>query len=154
MATAYYSAVLPAPIGEVWAVARDFGDYCLFTSGRGEAFVEDGEAGSCVGAIRNATLDGRNVRQRLLSHSDIERCYQYEFCGDAPLPIESYLATLRFKPVVENDQTFVEWAATFDCVPDQRQAMCTRLQASFATWIASLSAAMCISKQPSNEHAS
>jgi hypothetical protein len=142
MATAYYSTVLPMPVDDVWAVARDFGDYSLFTSGRGEAFVEDGEAGTCVGAIRNATLDGTNVRQRLLTHSDVDRCYQYEFCGDAPFPIENYLATLRFRPVIENDQTFVEWAASFDCAPDQRQKICARLQGSFATWIASLSARM------------
>src|SRR5579883_3238474 len=70
MTRASYSAVIPAPVDDVWAIARDFGNYRLFTHGRGESFVEDGRSGDSVGAIRNATLDGRTVRQRLLSHSD------------------------------------------------------------------------------------
>jgi hypothetical protein len=138
MTIAYFSAVLAAPADKVWAVARDFGNYRLFTSGRGETFVEDGKPGDCVGAIRNATLDGRTVRQKLLSHSDIDRAYRYEFCGPAPLPIENYLATLQFRPLVETGQTFVEWSATFDCALDRREALARQLEGLFATWIGSL----------------
>jgi hypothetical protein len=61
--TACFSAVLPAPVDADWAVARDLGDYRLFTSGRGEVLVEDGRSGDSVGAVRRACLDGRTVRQ-------------------------------------------------------------------------------------------
>jgi hypothetical protein len=135
---AYYSAVIPCSAAAVWAVARDFGNYLLFTSGKGEAFVEDGKSGDSVGAIRNATLDGRNVRQRLKGHSDHEMSYHYEFCDRAPLPIENYLATLQFKPIVEDGSTFVEWAATFDCEAADRESLRQNLEKMFSTWIASL----------------
>jgi hypothetical protein len=138
MTNAYFSAVLPAPIDAVWAIARDFGDYRLFTSGRGEALVEDGKPGDCVGAVRRATLDGRTVRQRLLSLSDVERRYEYEFCGEAPLPIENYFASLQFAPVVRTDETFVEWSASFDCELDRRDVICCQMQGLFSTWIGSL----------------
>ena len=136
---ACFSAVLPAPVDVVWAVARDFGDYRLFTSGRGDAFVEDGRSGDSVGAVRRACLDGRTVRQRLLSHSDADRSYQYEFCGPPPLFLESYLATLCFWPVVASDQTFVEWRADFECAAERRESLRRELESLFAVWIASLS---------------
>jgi Polyketide cyclase / dehydrase and lipid transport len=139
---AYYSAVIPSSVTAVWAVARDFGDYLLFTSGKGEVFVEGGRRGDCVGAIRNATLDGRNVRQRLLGHSDHEMSYQYEFCDRAPLPIENYLATLQFKPIVASGSTFVEWSATFDCATADRESLRQNLEKMFSTWIASLGKAI------------
>jgi hypothetical protein len=139
---AYYSAVIAAPASTVWAVARDFGNYRLFTSGKGEVFVEDGRSGDSVGAIRNATLDGRNVRQRLLGHSDREMSYHYEFCDRAPLPIENYLATLQFRPIVEDGSTFVEWTATFDCESADRESLRQNLEKMFSIWIASLSNAI------------
>jgi polyketide cyclase/dehydrase/lipid transport protein len=101
MAKAYYSAVIPSLASAVWNAARDFGDYRLFNAGKGNAFVEDGRGGDCVGAVHNATIDGRTIRQRLLSHSDCEMRYQYEFCDHAPFPVENYVATLQFKPIVD-----------------------------------------------------
>jgi hypothetical protein len=139
---AYYSAVIPSSADAVWALARDFGQYLLFTSGKGEAFIEDGRSGDSVGAIRNATLDGRCVRQRLLAHSDRELFYQYEFCEAAPLPIENYLSTLQFKPIVETGSTFVEWTATFDCAASDRESLRQNLEKMFSVWIASLRHAM------------
>jgi hypothetical protein len=138
MTIAYFSAILPEQVDKVWAAARDFGNYRLFTAGRGDAFVEDEKRGDCVGAIRNATLDGQTVRQRLLSHSDADRRYQYEFCDQAPFAMEDYLATLQFRPVVENGQTFVEWTASFDCATDQRETLRGKLEGLFAIWFRSL----------------
>jgi hypothetical protein len=135
---AYYSAVIPSSAAAVWAVVRDFGDYRLFTSGQGEAFVEDGKSGDSVGAIRNATLDGRNVRQRLLGDSDCDMFYRYEFCDRAPLPIENYLSTLQLRPIVEDGSTFVEWTATFDCESADRESLRQNLETMFSIWIASL----------------
>jgi hypothetical protein len=135
---AYHSAVISCPAAAVWAIARDFGNYLLFTSGRGEVFVEDGKSGDSVGAVRNATLDGRNVRQRLLGHSDREMFYHYEFCDRAPLPIENYVATLQFRPIVETGSTFVEWSASFDCETAVRDDLRQNLERMFSMWIASL----------------
>ena len=138
MTIAYFSATLPTNVDDVWAIVRDFGNYRLFTADRGEVFIEDGKRGDCVGAIRNATLDGQTVRQRLLTHSDVERRYQYEFCGTPPFPFENYVACLQFRPIVENRHTFVEWSATFDCDLEQAEPLRRKLEGLFATWFQSL----------------
>ena len=96
------------------------------------------KSGDSVGAVRNATLDGRNVRQRLLAHSDLEMFHQYEFCDRAPLPIENYRATLQFRPIVEAGSTFVEWTATFDCEAADREDLRQNLEKMFSSWIGSL----------------
>jgi Polyketide cyclase / dehydrase and lipid transport len=139
---AYYSAVIPSPVSAVWAVARDFGNYLLFTSGKGQVFVEDGKSGDSVGAVRNATLDSRTVRQRLLGHSDQEMFYHYEFCDQAPLPIENYRAMLQFRPIVAAGSTFVEWTATFGCESADREDLRQKLEKMFSVWIGSLSDVM------------
>jgi hypothetical protein len=138
MPSAFYSAVIPAPIDGVWTVARDFGNYRLFTSGRGDVIMEEGKAGDCVGAVRAAVLDGGMIRQRLLAHSDEDRCYTYEFCSAPPLPMKNYVATLRFRPIVEIEQTLVEWCARFDCDLAAGDGIRERLEKMFAAWIASL----------------
>jgi hypothetical protein len=147
---AYYGAVIPSPASVVWAVARDFGNYLLFTSGRGEVFVEDGKSGDSVGAIRNATLDGRNVRQRLLGHSDSEMFHHYEFCDRAPIPIENYLATPQFRPIVEAGSTFVEWTATFDCESADRDDLRQKLEKMFSNFIGSLRNAIEAAPRPAS----
>jgi hypothetical protein len=138
MAKAYYSTEIPVAVDALWAIVRDFGNYRLFTSGRGEAFVEEGRRGDSVGAIRNATLDGRTVRQRLLAHSDIERFYTYEFCGEPPFPIANYVATLQLRPIVESGSTLLEWTASFDASPAERETMKKQIERLFSDWVVSL----------------
>jgi hypothetical protein len=147
---AYYSAVIPSSVSAVWAIARDFGNYVLFTSGKGEVFVEDGKSGGCVGAVRNAALDGRSVRQRLLGHSDHEMSYHYEFCDQAPSPIENYLATLQFRPIVADGSTFVEWTATFDCESADRDDLRQKLEKMFSNFIGSLRNAIEAAPRPAS----
>lgn len=137
MKTAHFSSEIAIPINALWAVVRDFGNYLLFTSGQGEAFVE-GRRGDSVGAIRNATLNGNTVRQRLLAHSDIECFYTYEFCSEPPFPIKNYVATLQLKPIVANGSTFLKWTANFDASPAEREKIKKQLENSFCLWVSSL----------------
>ena len=60
---------------------------------------------------------GERIRQTLLALSDVERSQTYAFCGEAPMPVRDYRATLRVVPVTDGARGFVEWSATFDCVP-------------------------------------
>jgi hypothetical protein len=40
---------------------------------------------------------------------------------DSPMPLTNYVATLRLTPVTDQDRTFIEWSAEFDCAPDKEQ---------------------------------
>ena len=62
--------------------------------------------------------DGAHIRERLLSCSDVERHYSYNF-EKTPFDVLNYHATLRVTPVTDGDRAFVEWWTTFDCAPEQ-----------------------------------
>src|SRR4051812_12166458 len=117
MAEAFYSVVLDHPAEAVWSVIRRFGHYG-WAGVDAETVIEDGKAEAEVGAVRNVTMPGRAIRQKLLAHSDRERCYTYSFLEPAPVP--NYVATIRVTPVAETGQAFVDWRASFDCAPAER----------------------------------
>jgi Polyketide cyclase / dehydrase and lipid transport len=132
MTKAYYSTVFEQPAGEVWEIIRDFNNYPVWVGGAGESRIEDGKTGDTVGAVRNVRYQGRQIRQRLLAHSDVERSQTYEFCGAASLPVTGFQATLRITPIVDGDRAFVEWWATFDCEAPRRDELAGTLWAGSA----------------------
>jgi Polyketide cyclase / dehydrase and lipid transport len=138
MAKAYYSTVFKQPAPQVWEIVRDFNNYPVWVGGAGESRIEDGKSGDTVGAIRNVLYLERRIRQRLLAQSDVERSQTYEFCGAPSLPLTGFQATLRVTPIVDGDQAFVEWWATFDCDPARREELTATLLGWFGKWLESL----------------
>jgi len=142
MAKAYYSTVFPQPAEAVWEIIRDFNNYPVWVGGAGESRIEHDKSGDAVGAVRNVLYRGRQIRQRLLALSDVERVQTYEFCGAPSLPVEGFEATLRVTPVVDGDRSFVEWWANFDCEPSLRDELTGTLRGWFAQWLESLRGAL------------
>jgi hypothetical protein len=140
MAGAYYSTVFDQPVERVWAAIRDFGAYTDRVDGVDESGIEDGKAGDTVGAVRSIRMGERHIRQRLLAHSDLARCYTYEFCTPPPAPLANYRATIRASPISDGNRAFVEWQATFDCAPADIDHWAGFYATSFGTWLASLRA--------------
>lgn len=139
MAKAYYSTVFDQPADRVWAAIRDFGAYTVWVEGVDETVIEDGRSGDAVGAVRNVRMGDMTIRQRLLAHSDVSRSYTYEFCEPLRFPtLRDYVATLRVTPVVDGDRAFVEWIASFDAPPEERDRWTTYFADSFAGWLRSL----------------
>jgi hypothetical protein len=138
MARAYYSTVFDQSAPEVWKIVRDFNNYPVWVGGAGESRIEDGKSGDCVGAVRSVLYRGRQIRQRLLAQSDIERSQSYEFCGAPSLPVIDFRATLRITPIVDGDRAFVEWWATFDCDPTRRDELTGTLSGWFGEYLESL----------------
>jgi len=138
VAKSYYSVVLDTTADSVWASIRSFGDYAW--SGVDAAVaLESGAVGDQVGAVRHIQGGGRDMRQRLLALSDVERCCTYEFVGPVPYPVRNYQATIRVAPVVECDRAFVEWWATFDCDAAEQEHWTEYFaKRGFAVWLASL----------------
>ena len=120
MACAYASTVIDAPASDVWGRIRDFnGLPDWFPEVIATSEIEDGLAGDQVGCVRSFTLgDGTHLRERLLSHSDAQRSYSYNF-QKKPFDVDGYHATIKVTPVTDGDKAFVEWWTTFDCDRDQ-----------------------------------
>ena len=81
---------------------------------------------------------GKNIRQKLLAVSDIDRSQSHEFCGDLPMPVRHYHATLKVTPVTEGNHAFVEWWVTFDCAPERQDEWTVFFHDSFGRWLSSL----------------
>ena len=96
MARSYASTMIDAPADDVWARIRDFNGLATWHSGLvTHSEIEDGLAGDQVGGVRSFTLgDGTHIRERLLSHSDLERSYTYNF-EKTPFDVDNYCATIR-----------------------------------------------------------
>ncbi len=142
MAKAYYSVMLYHPAEEVWAVIRPF-DHYAWAGVDSETIIEQGKAGDQVGAVRRFTYAGNVVRQVLLAHSDIDRSYSYGFCGAPPVPVRDYVATIvatiRVSPAIADAGSFVEWWATFDCAPEERDQWMKHFETEgFSKWLAAL----------------
>ena len=134
MARAYYSTVFDHPADRIWEIIRDFNNYPVWVDGAGHSEIEDGRSGDAVGAVRSVTYRDRQIRQRLLALSDVERSQTYTFCGPASLPVTDFQATLRVTPVVDGNRAFVEWWATFDRDPARGDADAATLRG----WLESL----------------
>ena len=138
MAKSYYSTVFDQPADVVWSMIRDFNNYPLWVDGAGTSQIEHGKSGDAVGCVRSVLYGGRLIRQRLLALSDTERAQTYAFAEEGALPVQDYQATLRITPIVDGGCAFVEWWATFDCAPQERDARVAFFRDAFAGWLASL----------------
>jgi Polyketide cyclase / dehydrase and lipid transport len=138
MAKSYYSTVFVQSADTVWSIVRDFNAYPVWVDGAGASEIEGGKSSDAIGAVRHVLYDGRTIRQRLLGQSDTERSQTYAFVEEGALPVENYRATIRVTPIVDGDQAFVEWWATFDCDAGERAARTVFFRTAFAGWLESL----------------
>ncbi len=111
MPRVYESAVINAPIGDVWKVTRDYNALPRWNPAIGGSELEGGEG---VGCVRHITFrDGGRAAERLLGLSDDEHSVTYEFL-DSPLAVANYKATLRFTEITVSGETFAEWSGFYD----------------------------------------
>lgn len=121
MAEVFTSSVINAPVDDVWAKIRDFNALPDWHPAVADSTIENGNPSDQVGCIRNFNLaDGGNIREQLLSLSDMERLCTYSIL-ESPMPVENYVATLRLRPITDGNRTYAEWTAAFNC-PEQEEA--------------------------------
>jgi Polyketide cyclase / dehydrase and lipid transport len=119
MARVYASSVINASAARVWARVRDFNGLSNWHPAIAESRIENGEPADKVGCVRNFSLrNGDKLREQLLGLSDYDMFCTYSIL-DSPMPLTNYVATLRLTPITDQDRTFVEWSADFDCAPDK-----------------------------------
>jgi Polyketide cyclase / dehydrase and lipid transport len=119
MARVYTSSVINASAARVWTRVRDFNGLSNWHPAIAESRIENGEPADKVGCIRNFSLrNGDRLREQLLGLSDFDMFCTYSIL-DSPMPLTNYVATLRLTPITDQDRTFIEWSADFDCAPDR-----------------------------------
>lgn len=117
------SAVIDAPVAEVWAVLRYFDSVQQWNPGVTEAVMEQGRAADRVGGIRRLSLpDGNIFRETLLALDDVARSFTYDII-ESPLPVRDYVATQRFSPITMESRTYASWEANFEAAPENMTEM-------------------------------
>lgn len=134
------SAVIPAPVDQVWARLRDFHDLSAFPSVVERVDKVGPAAGTQIGARR--VLNGV-FHETLLALDDEARVLRYRI-DDGPGPVArgkvaGYVGEVRAFPVTDGNTTFVLWTSRWDasdggvaelCDPIYR-ALLNDLKASF-----------------------
>ncbi|MGL5363505.1 MAG: SRPBCC family protein [Bosea sp. (in: a-proteobacteria)] len=123
MARVYVSSVINAPAAKVWARVRDFNGLPNWHPRIAESRIENGEPADKVGCIRNFSLrTGDRLREQLLGLSDYDMVFTYSIL-DSPMPLTNYIATLRLTPITDQERTFIEWSAEFDCAASEEAGL-------------------------------
>ena len=115
------SAVIDAPVEQVWAVLRDFNSHDAWHPAVAKSHIENGEAADQVGCVRNFELrDGAKIREQLLALSDQDFISTYCIL-DATVPLRRYVATVTLKRVTDGNRTFWHWQSTFETPPGRER---------------------------------
>jgi hypothetical protein len=124
MTKVFISAVINAPVEEVWATVRDFNGLPQWHPRFSRSHIEGGRPSDQIACIRNFDIadGGGTIREQLLELSDVE--YSFRYCIlDSPLPVEHYLAQLTLYPVTADDSTVGIWTADFDVTNDDESGV-------------------------------
>lgn len=123
MVKAYTSTVIAQPADYIWHIIRDFGTIASWHPALRDSRMEYNHPGDKVGSIRALTLmDGGKVRETLLALSDYEYKITYDILT-SPMPLTDYHATLQLHPITDNNHTFAEWLAEFECSPTDQDTL-------------------------------
>ena len=111
----YNTAVVKAPLDQVWQAMRDFHDLS-WAKGVVEAVEVVGEASADqVGAKR--ILNGV-FHETLMALDDEDHSFEYEITeGPGPLgkgKVSGYIGSVRLLPITSENATFVEWSSSWD----------------------------------------
>ena len=107
------ATILDHPVDRVWDVLRDFNGHDWWHPAIAESAIERGSAADEVGCVRRFKLqDGSELREQLLTLSDLEQTYSYCLL-ETPIPLLNYVAHVRLVPVTDGDRTFWQWDSTF-----------------------------------------
>lgn len=138
MSKVYCSAVIPAPVEDVWAAVRDFNGLPGWHPMIAGSEIEDGGRGDTVGAVRSYQLtDGAHLRERLLALDDLNHGCVSTIVESA-LPVEHYLAELRLRRVTADERTFAEWVAQFDVADADETEVCGTVMTMFSEGLGAL----------------
>jgi hypothetical protein len=107
------STIIDVPTDSVWAVLRDFNGHDRWHPAVAKSMIERGQSADKLGCVRRFFLrNGTELRERLLTLSDLEQSFSYCLL-ETPIPLFNYVAHVRLTPVTDGNRTFWEWRCSF-----------------------------------------
>jgi hypothetical protein len=109
------SAVIDAPLEDVWAWLDDFTSWHRWLPGMDRTVMAGGLTQGPVGSVRILhRADGTVIREKLVMKDDVRHTMAYSFDGPHPFPVRRYVGTVRLEPVTTTGATFAHWSGDFD----------------------------------------
>ncbi|MGH8224470.1 MAG: SRPBCC family protein [Woeseiaceae bacterium] len=119
MGRCYNSALIDAPIDEVWTALRNFHDVSWAPDVVTKIEVVGARKADQIGARR---ILNDAFHETLLSLDDRGRTLSYSIdVGPGPVSkeaVSNYVGRVSARPVTEDGSTFVEWESTYDSAND------------------------------------
>lgn len=138
--TVYTSAIVQAPLANVWPLFRDFNGLAGWHPGIAQSHLEEGGRHDAIGSVRYLSLKPSGfVREQLLMLDDPGTALRYSII-ETDLPMRDYIAGVNLRAITESGTTLVEWWADFRVEADaDLQAVATAVgQGVFAAGLAAL----------------
>lgn len=121
------STIIDVPVDRLWAVLRDFNGHDQYHPIVAASAIERGHPSDRIGCVRRFTLqDGSELREQLLSLSDLEMAYSYCLL-DTPIPLFNYVAHLRLLPVTDGNRSFWHWESRFTTPPGREAELAEKV---------------------------
>jgi len=121
------STIIDVPVDRLWAVVRDFNAHDQYHPIVATSAIERGYPVDKVGCVRHFFLaDGSELREQLLSLSDLEMTYSYCLL-DTPIPLFNYVAHIRLLPVTDGNRSFWHWESRFTTPPGREDELAQKV---------------------------
>ena len=125
MGKTYQTAVINAPVDQVWSKIKNFHDLSW-----GAAVVEKCEAvggkpGDQIGARR---ILNEAFHETLVALSEVDRSFKYSI-DDGPAPVskndvKDYIGAVRLITITENDTCLIEWSSSWESSTEDACSFC------------------------------
>lgn len=111
------SAIIDAPVDQVWALLRDFNGHDHWHPAIATSRIQGAVPSDQIGAVRDFRLTtGERLSEQLLKLSDTKRSFSYAIV-ESDVPLLNYTAHVELKPVTQGNATFWRWWSQFDTPP-------------------------------------
>jgi uncharacterized protein YndB with AHSA1/START domain len=121
-AKVYCASVIAAPLEKVWETVRDFAGMGAWHEDVRDMHMLAGARGDQVSGVRDFSMNGGHLLERLTFLSDTEHAFRYKI-DESGFPWLNYHAGARFYPVSADATTFAVWTADWVAAPHDDAAL-------------------------------
>ena len=125
MGKTYQTAVINAPVDQVWNKIKNFHDLSWASGVVEKCEAVGSKPGDQIGAKR---ILNDAFHETLVELSELDKSFKYSI-DDGPAPVskddvKDYIGAVRLFPITENDTCFIEWSSNWEAPKNEACDFC------------------------------
>jgi polyketide cyclase/dehydrase/lipid transport protein len=125
MGKTYQTAVINAPVSQVWNKIKNFHDMSWGAGVVDKCYAVGDKSGDQIGARR---ILNDAFHETLVEFSELERSFKYSI-DDGPAPVskndvKDYVGAVRLIAITDNDTCLIEWSSSWEAPKDDACDFC------------------------------